>query len=269
MSSESVGIVCLAAWLVGLVGSGQGVRAEAVSSRPDKPECVARSEKPPPVADAKLKRAAERMIRASRDVLAPVYAPLADQIVRELDLAQKTGIGIDIGSGPGDLIVELCGRTRLHWVNADINPYFFGHFLSLATRRGVGHRVSAVYADARALPFRDNYADVIVSRGSYHFWSDRKRGFAEIYRVLKPGGVAYIGRGFPKKLPVSVARQIRKKQGGRIKYDRKKEADDLRRLLDDIGIPGYRIHLPDPPNGDDMNYGVWVEFRKPATGPSR
>jgi ubiquinone/menaquinone biosynthesis C-methylase UbiE len=202
------------------------------------------------------------MIRASRGTLAPVYAPLAEQIVEELGLSEKRGIGIDVGSGPGDLVVELCRRTQLHWINADINPYFFSHFLNLAKRYGVGHRVSAVYADAQALPFRDNYADVIVSRGSYHFWSNRRKGFREIHRVLKPGGIAYIGRGFPKKLPISIARQIRKKQAGRIKYDRQKAAKDLRRLLDDIGIQGYRIHMPDPPSGDSVNYGVWVEFRK-------
>ncbi len=68
------------------------------------------------------------MIRTSRKVLAPVYAPLAEQIVSDFDLDKKVGIGIDLGSGPGTLIVELCERTKLHWINADINPHFFPHF---------------------------------------------------------------------------------------------------------------------------------------------
>lgn len=215
--------------------------------------------------DTKRKRAAERMIRASQETLAPVYAPLAEQMTQELDLAEKTGIGIDVGSGPGDLIVELCKRTQLHWINADINPHFFSYFFHLAEQHGVAHRISAVYADAQALPFRDDYADVVVSRGSYPFWPDRKKGFAEVYRVLKPGGIAYVGRGFPEKLPRSVAQQVRKKQGGRIKYDKTEEAQELRAFLDEIGIPGYRVHLPEPPGGDGVNYGIWVEFRKPPT----
>jgi hypothetical protein len=79
---------------------------------------------------------AERMIRAAEGTLAPVYAPLAEEIVQRLNLAETQGLGIDLGSGPGTLIVELCKRTRLHWVNADINPYFFAYFLEKAAAAG-------------------------------------------------------------------------------------------------------------------------------------
>jgi len=207
---------------------------------------------------------AERMIRASEDTLAPVYGPLAEQIVADLHLGRTEGVGIDLGSGPGTLIVELCKRTGLHWINADINPHFFAYFLDLAASHGVAHRVSAVYADAQALCFRDGYADVIVSRGSYHFWPDRKKGFAEVYRVLKPGGVAYIGRGFPANLPVATARAIRARQGKAMEYDPQTEAASLRRMMEALGIRRFRIHVPKPPGGEAVNYGLWIEFRKPA-----
>ena len=205
------------------------------------------------------------MIRAAEGTLAPVYAPLAEQLVHDLGLAQKQGIGIDLGSGPGTLIVELCARTRLHWVNADINPHFFPYFCRLAEAHGVGHRVSAVLADAQSLPFRDGYADVVVSRGCYHFWPDRRKGFAEVYRVLKPGGVAYIGRGFPRTLPLETARQVRAKQRKRWRYDPKAEGEALRKLLGEIGIRNVLVHVHEPPGGADVNYGVWVEFHKPGS----
>jgi len=209
------------------------------------------------------RQSAERMIRASRGTLAPVYAPLAEQIAGDFKLAGKKGIGIDVGSGPGTLIVELCKRTEMHWINADINPYFFASFFRVAEARGGAHRVSAVYADAKALPFRDNYADIIVSRGSYHFWGDRKKGFGEIFRVLKPGGTAYIGRGFSRDLPLETARRIRSNQGKGPRYDRHKEAEALRKMMKELGIRDFRVHLPKAPGGADVNYGVWVEFRKP------
>ncbi len=247
--------------LVALVLTGcapsPGPRPAAHAARPA-------ATKPPAGPDARLKHSAERMIHAAENTLAPVYAPLAEQLVADFGLADKQGIGIDLGSGPGSLIVELCARTRLHWVNADINPWFFPYFYRLAEARGVGHRVSAVYADATDLPFRDGYADVVVSRGSYHFWPDRRKGFAEVCRVLKPGGVAYIGRGFPRTLPLATAQHIRREQRRRWSYTRKAEGEALRTMLLGLGVRDVRVHLPGPPGGGDVNYGLWVEFHKPG-----
>lgn len=212
---------------------------------------------------ADARQRAERMVQASRTTLAPVYAPLARQIVKDFDLAETKGIGIDVGAGPGTLIVELCKHTKMHWINADINPYCFTHFLRLAEVNGAAGRVSAVQADAKDLPFKDNYADVVLSRGSYQFWGDRKKGFQEILRVLKPGGLAYVGRGLPRDMPLETAKSIRAKQGKSMKYDRDKEAAALRQIMADLGIKNSRVHLPKAPGGADVNYGLWVEFHKP------
>jgi SAM-dependent methyltransferase len=206
------------------------------------------------------------MIGSSRGTLAPVYAPLAEQIVTDFNLRDKEGIGIDLGSGPGTLILELCKRTSLHWINADINPNFFPNFYRQAEENGFGHRVSAIFADAHNLPFHDNYADIIVSRGSYHFWEDKVRAFSEIYRVLKPGAVAYVGRGFSRNLPVETAKQIRAKQGKKMKYDVDKAADELRQIMNVLQIKEWKIHRPNPPGSDNVNYGIWIEFHKPPDG---
>ena len=204
------------------------------------------------------------VVKASRGTLAPVYGPLAVQIVSDFNLEEKKGIGIDLGSGPGTLIIELCKRTQLHWINADINPHFFPYFYEEAKKYGFGHRVSAIFADANSLPFRDNYADFIVSRGSFHFWKDKVQAFSEIYRVLKPGAVAYIGRGFSANLPVETAKSIRAKQGRRMKYDIEKTANELSNVMKELGIKDYRIHRPRPPGSEKVNYGIWVEFHKPS-----
>jgi len=214
-------------------------------------------------AELKLARSAERMIRSSRGRLAPVYAPLAEQIVTDLSLADVGGVGIDVGSGPGTLIIELCKRTKLHWINADINPHFFSHFLARAEACGVGHRISAIRTDAQDMPFRSNYADVVVSRGSYHFWPNQIKAFGEIYRILKPGGQAYIGRGFSRDLPPAVARAIRAEQGKGMNYDRVKREAELRKTMTTLGIKDYRIHTPVVVGGEDVNYGIWIEIRKP------
>jgi len=204
------------------------------------------------------------------EVLAPVYPPLAEQIVNDFDLREKRGVGIDLGSGPGDLIIELCKRTRwMHWVNADVDPRGFAGFLQRARDAGFRQRVSAMLADAQTLPFRDGFADVIVSRGSFQFWKDKPKAFGEIYRVLKPGGVAFIGRGFSENLPVEVARAVRDRQrrnGKEPVYDVEKTAAELIAIMRSVKVEDYRIRIPKPEQRGDVNYGIWLEFRKPGAG---
>jgi outer membrane receptor protein involved in Fe transport len=204
------------------------------------------------------------------EILAPVYAPLAEQIVDDFKLHEKRGAGIDLGSGPGDLIIELCKRTRwMHWVNADIDTRVFPGFLQRAQDAGFERRVSAMLADAHALPFHDGFADFIVSRGSFPFWKDKRKAFSEIYRVLKPGGVAFLGRGFSENLPLEVARAVRDRQreiGKEPVYDVEETAAELRRIMRSLAIEDYRVRIPRPDRRGDVNYGIWLEFRKPAGG---
>jgi SAM-dependent methyltransferase len=200
-------------------------------------------------------------------ILQPVYGPLAEQIVSDFDLAKAKGVGIDLGSGPGDLIVELCRRTLyLHWINADINPRFFPGFIQKASASGFESRVSAIYADAQKLPFRDDYAQIVVSRGSFQFWKDQTEAFKEIYRVLKPGGVAFVGRGFSENLPVEVARKIRDGQDKRkinLNYSPADTAKKLKSIMKSLSIEDYKIRIPKSAGSAPINYGIWLEFHKP------
>ena len=100
--------------------------------------------------------------------------------------------------------------------------------------------------------------------GSYPFWKDKHKAFSEIYRVLKPGGVAFIGRGFPESLPLAVAREIRERQrrsGKEPVYDIGQAEAELRQIMRSLEIRDYRIRIP---RRGDVNYGIWIEVRKPA-----
>ncbi len=210
-----------------------------------------------------------RFISIADTVLKPAYGPLAEQIVNEYNLVEREGIGIDLGSGPGHLIVELCKRTRrVQWINADINPHFFPFFSKAAQEAGVEHRVRAIFADAQALPFEDNYAEIIVSRGSFQFWENKRLAFSEIHRVLKPGGDAFIGRGFSENLPVEIAQNIRSRQGENGKgpqYNIARTAAELQEIMLALEINDYRIRIPKPLGSEGVNYGIWIEFHKPAS----
>lgn len=205
---------------------------------------------------------AEEFNRHAKGSLAPAYPYLAEYLVDRYQLAERQGIGIDLGSGPGDVIVELARRTRaMYWIDADINPHHFQYFFRDIDSLGLAHRVGAVFADAQRLPFRDRYADLIISRGSFHFWEDRLAAFAEILRVLKPGGSAFIGRGLSPNVPLDTAGSVRGRQGGGPRYDLDQTEAQLRQLMSSLGIESYEILRPRPEA--DVNYGIWIAFAKP------
>ena len=204
--------------------------------------------------------AAASMNQAASQVLAPVYPYLARYIADTFDLHKKNGIGIDVGGGPGNLVTELCRHTsNMYWISSDINPWYFSHVYQKAQNNNCINRVGFIQADAINLPFRDNFADVIVSRASFHFWEDMEKGFSEIKRVLKTGGEAIVGRGLPPNMPIDTARSIRQKQDRRITgYNPNNFADKLKDIMDDLNINTYKIIIPK--TDVDVQYGLWIIF---------
>ncbi len=202
----------------------------------------------------------------NKSALSPVYAPLADYLTERFDLGAKSGIGIDLGSGRGDLIVELAQRSPgMHWINADINTKVFAGFFNKAASAGVADCISAQLADAKSLPYRSNYADIIVSRGSFPFWGGVEAGLNEVNRVLKPGCFAFIGQGFSENLPVDIARSIRERQKQNRHwphYDVDQTAQELADIMKRMGNKNYIIHRPQPAGSQGVNYGIWLEWRK-------
>ena len=82
------------------------------------------------------------------------------------------------------------------------------------------------------MPFEDNYADLVVSRGSIFFWEDLGKAFSEILRVLKPGGVAFIGGGFGSaKIEEDIVKKMAKEYPEWRKSEKKGKKTTIKRRL--------------------------------------
>ena len=91
--------------------------------------------------------------------------------------------------------LALLERTRYKGCLIDINQTALELGRAHARERGLADRAVFMRQDVHSMDFPDGYADLIISRGSYHFWADLEKALTEIYRVLAPGGNTYIGGG--------------------------------------------------------------------------
>lgn len=96
---------------------------------------------------------------------------------------------VDIGSGAGmDCLLAGCdvgpaGRT----VGIDMTDGMLERARSGAAQMGMIH-VRFEKADMEQLPLRDESVDVVISNGVINLAPDKRAVFAEIHRVLRPGG---------------------------------------------------------------------------------
>jgi len=77
---------------------------------------------------------------------------------------------------------------------------------------------------------------------------------------LKPGGVAFIGRGFAEDFPIALAKKVR--SGHPMNYDSQEKAEELLGIMKKLGIDDYAIRIPQKGKAAGLNYGIWIEIRK-------
>lgn len=207
----------------------------------------------------KLREAAERMAKTAKTLFAPVYPAVARQIVEDTGI--KEGICIDLGTGPGGLGIALAKGWNFKVYAVDINPFAVAIAQKNAVDAGVGDRFFPMFGDASDLPFKDNFADLVVSRGMIPFIDDLVPVFREAYRVLKKGGAAYLGGGFSRMLEEKeVVEIVKKTWGTSSKLPLKRISREVcEEQLKKAGISNYRIIEDRYTSGV---YGRWIMFRK-------
>lgn len=189
--------------------------------------------------------------------LQPMYPLLIQQFVDDYNLSE--GIAVDIGVGPGWLGMEMAKITNMKITFLDISQ----ESLDLAKKNlealNVDNEVNFVRADVQAIPMEDNFADFIMSRGSIWFWKEPEKGLREIYRILKPGGVAIVGGGLGRYIPASMRARLQKalKQELIQRNEKRPDVEEFKAIVEKAALPNYQI-LTDGEAGG----GRWVEIRK-------
>jgi SAM-dependent methyltransferase len=97
---------------------------------------------------------------------------------------------IDVGAGTG-YHIERFHRDAAHVIAVEPDPALRLELMQRIAELQLA-RTSVIGASAAAIPLCDNAADIAHARFSYFFGPGSEPGIAELERVLKPGGTAFI-----------------------------------------------------------------------------
>ena len=143
---------------------------------------------------------AERMVLVGRQAalydqvmtraLGWLYRSAANRVLATLPPAARV---LDVGTGPGRLLVELATRRPdLHLTGIDPSADMVSHATRRLQNGAIAGRADLRVASAEDLPFPDDTFDAVVSTLSSHHWADPHAAVAEQARVLRPGGALWV-----------------------------------------------------------------------------
>lgn len=197
----------------------------------------------------------------ARGLNAPMYAYYAEKIKNLTGVTR--GTCLDAGCGGGYLGLALAGITDLDFIFLDISSEMLAKAEQHMAEDGLQNRARTLLADVHKIPLADGSVDLVISRGAIPFWKDPATALKEIYRVLKPGGKAFVGGG-RGSAQIRERIEARSKELGITLPDKWKKGDraphgrmahrDYDAILKSSGITNYKVN-----KGDD---GMWIQMWK-------
>jgi len=189
-----------------------------------------------------------------RENFMPAIVSTAKQVIEDYGVWED--VCVEVGSGTAIFAIELCRRSHLKIYALEKVKAIDEVARMNIENEGLAERIIPVLGDAHNLPFENEFADLIISRGSYHCWPDKVRVFKEIYRVLKKDGVGFVGGGFGRYVTDEDLERMRALRDRSLKDDAKAYSSPgkLKETIHKTGISHFHIIYD--------KTGLWAELRK-------
>jgi len=197
---------------------------------------------------------ARRFDKKVKENFMPAIASTVKQIIE--DYGALEGIGIDVGCGTAVFAIELCRHSKLKIYAIEKEKVIYEVARMNVEKEGLTDKIIPVLGDAHELPFDNDFADFIISRGSYHCWEDKAQVFKEIYRILKKEGLALIGGGFGRYVTEEELSRMKSLRDRSLKESAKayNSPNILTENIKKANITNFRIIYD--------KAGLWAELKK-------
>ncbi|MFA7149069.1 MAG: class I SAM-dependent methyltransferase [Syntrophomonadaceae bacterium] len=197
--------------------------------------------------------------RMAREVFAPVYPVLAEQIISRIGISK--GVCLDIGCGGGYLGLALARISELETILFDESQDMLNLAQGYIGEGRLQSRVRTLRGDVHEIPLPDKSVNLVVSRGSMFFWENRVQAFREIYRVLAIGGAAMIGGGFGnaellREIEIKMLKEDPEWKEKRQQRIGQSKVEEYRHELEQAGISSFEITRDEA--------GLWIIISKTA-----
>ena len=131
----------------------------------------------------------ERYRGSARRVETYSYFERKNYILNMLD--DNGGRVLDVGCGPGILTADLLRKAYEVW-GIDLSPNMVQEGRRTLEGNPLGTNAHFAVGNIERLAFPDGHFDAVICSGILSYLEDPAIGLGEVYRVLKPGGIAII-----------------------------------------------------------------------------
>ncbi|MDI9256552.1 MULTISPECIES: bifunctional demethylmenaquinone methyltransferase/2-methoxy-6-polyprenyl-1,4-benzoquinol methylase UbiE [Flavobacterium] len=117
--------------------------------------------------------------------------------------AQNPKTALDIATGTGDLAIMMAEATAAQKIiGLDLSVGMLEVGKKKILNKNLTDKIEMVVGDSENIPYPDNHFDAITVSFGIRNFETLEKGLAEIYRVLKPGGIFVIlETSVPTKFP--------------------------------------------------------------------